>query len=112
MLTPSFGIGADVAQPSCPPVGRTRPVANSQAYATLKRCVRGQIFFNPLDQLGNIDRLRKKWMPLDAKASLCFSFGDECGEKDYRRSLQIRIGLNLCRYFASVCIWHHYVEQD
>ena len=84
----------------------------SQAYATLKRCVRGQIFFNPLDQLGNIDRLRKKWMPLNAEASLCFSFRDERSEKDDRRSVQFRVALDLCRYFASVCPWHHYVEQD
>ena len=77
----------------------------SQAYATLKRCVRGQIFFNPLDQLGNIDRLRKKWMPLNAEASLCFSFRDKRGEKDDWGSLQFRIGLDLPCYFASIGLW-------
>ena len=127
MLTPSFGIGADVAQPSWlwgrrasrlpdgnPAVPGKMPGRHtgSQAYATLKRCVRGQIFFNPLDQLGNIDRLRKKWMPLNAEASLCLSFRDERSEKDGRRSVQFRVALDLCRYFASVCLWHHYVEQD
>src|SRR5437667_134964 len=42
MLTHSFGIGAHVAQPPCPPVGRTRPVANSHAYRRLTRCVRAR----------------------------------------------------------------------
>src|SRR5206468_1092586 len=78
----------------------------------LKYCMRWQIFFNSLDQLGNTNRLREKWMPLNAKAGLCLRFRDECGEKDYRRSLQIRIGLDLCRYLAAIGLWHHYVQQD
>ena len=82
------------------------------AMSGLTRCMRGQIFFDPIDQLGNIDRLGEKWMPLDAEAGLCLSFGDERGEKDDRRSLQFRISLNLCGYFASICFRHHYVEQD
>ena len=40
----------------------------------LKGWMRGQIFFNSLDQLWNTDRLRKKWMPLNAEASPCLSF--------------------------------------
>src|SRR5438477_5905463 len=51
-------------------------------------------------------------MPLDLEARLCLRFCDQRGEKNDRRSLQFRIGLDLCRYFASVCLWHHYVEQD
>lgn len=42
----------------------------------LKRCTRGQIFFNPIDQLGNIDRLGDKWMPSDAEASFRLGFRD------------------------------------
>ncbi len=38
--------------------------------------MRGQIFFNLVNQLGNTDRLGKNWMPLDAEASLCLSFRD------------------------------------
>jgi hypothetical protein len=38
--------------------------------------MRGEIFFDPIDQLGNIDRLGEKWVPLDAEASLCLSFCD------------------------------------
>ena len=75
----------------------------------LKGWMRGQIFFNSLDQLGNTNRLREKWMPLNAKAGLCLRFRDECGEKDYWRSLQITIGLDLCRYLAAIGLWHHYV---
>ena len=71
--------------------------------------LRGQIFLNSGDQLGNIDWLGERWMPLDAKTSVCLRFRDQRGEKDDRRSLQIRIGLDLRRYFASVCLWHHYV---
>src|SRR5438552_15667800 len=51
-------------------------------------------------------------MPLHVEPSLCLRFCDYRGEKNNRRSLQFRIGLDLCRYFASVCLWHHYVEQD
>ena len=71
----------------------------------LKGWMRGQIFFNSLDQLWNTDRLRKKWMPLNAEASLCFSFRDKCGEKDDLCSLQFRIGLDLRCYFASIGLW-------
>ena len=78
----------------------------------LKRCMRGQIFFDPIDQLRNIDRLGEKRVPLDAEAGLCLSFGDERGEKDDRRSLQFGISVNLCGYFASIFFRHHYVEQD
>jgi hypothetical protein len=31
---------------------------------------RRHIFFNPAGQLGNIDRLRQNWMPLDTEARL------------------------------------------
>jgi hypothetical protein len=43
---------------------------------SLKRCTRAQIFFNPVDQLGNIDRLGEKWMPLDTEASFRLGFRD------------------------------------
>jgi hypothetical protein len=46
------------------------------------------------------------------KASLCLSSRDQPDEEDDRRSLQFGIGLDLCRYFASVCLWHYYVEQN
>ena len=95
-----------------PHFGRIRPVANSQAYATLKRRMRRQILFNPLDQLGNTDRRRKEWMPLNAEASLCLSFRDERSEKDDRRSVQFRVALDSGCYFASVRLWHHDIEQD
>src|SRR5439155_24237684 len=127
MLTPSFGIGADVAQPSWlwgrrasrlpdgnPAVPGKMPGRHtgSQAYATLKRCVRGQLFFNRIDQLGDADRLGKKCVPLDLEAGLCLGFRYECGEKDDRRVMQFRVGLDSCRYFASVCLRHHDVEQN
>src|SRR6266480_534346 len=38
--------------------------------------LRGQIFFDPGDQLGNIDWLGERGMPLDAKASVCLRFRD------------------------------------
>jgi len=38
--------------------------------------LRGQIFFNLADQLGNIDRFGERWMPLDVEASLCLRFRD------------------------------------
>ena len=38
--------------------------------------LRGQIFFNPVDQLGNIDWLGERWTPLDVEASLCLRFRD------------------------------------
>lgn len=71
-----------------------------------------QIFFNPVDQLGNIHRLSQNWMPLNVEARLWLSSRDQPGEKDNGRSLQPRIGLDLYRYVASVSFWHHYVEQD
>jgi hypothetical protein len=46
------------------------------ATQVLKGRMRGQIFFNRIDQLGNTDRLREKWMPLDAEAGLRLSFRD------------------------------------
>ena len=51
-------------------------------------------------------------MPLDLETRVYLSSCDQRGEKDDRRSLQFRIGLDLFRYFASVSLWHHYVEQD
>jgi hypothetical protein len=38
--------------------------------------LRGQIFFNLADQLGNIDRFGERWMPLDAEPSLSLRFRD------------------------------------
>jgi hypothetical protein len=40
----------------------------------VRRHLRRQIFFNLVDQLENIDRLRQNWMPLKAHASLCLTF--------------------------------------
>src|SRR6266403_1984355 len=51
-------------------------------------------------------------MPLDVEDSLCLRFRNQRCEKDNRRSLQFWVGLDLCRYFASVSLWHHHVEQD
>src|SRR5205807_10532143 len=51
-------------------------------------------------------------MPLDLETRVYLSSCDQRREKDDRRSLQFRIGLDLCRYFASFSLWHHYVEQD
>src|SRR5215472_10026710 len=49
---------------------------------------RGQIFFKPLDQLGNVDRLSQNWMSLNAEARSSVA---QRGEKDDGRSLQLRI---------------------
>ena len=53
----------------------------------LKRRMRGQIFFNRRDQLGNADRLGEKRMSLDTQASLCLSFRNQRSEKDDRRAV-------------------------
>src|SRR5438093_13576101 len=66
-----------------------------------------QTFFNPVDQLRNIDRLGQRLMPLDPEASLYLRFRDQRGEKDNRCPLQFRVGFDLGRYFDSVCLWHH-----
>ena len=52
-------------------------------------------------------------MALNVEASLCrLGFRDQRRENDDGRSLQYRIGLDLCGYVASVSLWHHDVEQD
>jgi hypothetical protein len=38
--------------------------------------LQGEIFFNLVDQLGNIDWLRERWTSLDVEASLCLRFRD------------------------------------
>jgi hypothetical protein len=49
----------------------------------LQTSLRGwQIFFNPVDQLGNIHRLSQNWVPLNVEARLCLSFRDQRSEKD------------------------------
>ena len=72
----------------------------------------GQIFFKPVDQLGNVDRLSHNWIPLNAAARSGFGFRHQRGEKDDGRSLQLRITIDLSRYLASIFPWHHYVQQD
>ena len=51
-------------------------------------------------------------MPFDPEASLYLMFRDQRGEKNNGRALQFRVGFDLCRYFASVCLWHHDVQQN
>src|SRR4029077_21075580 len=51
-------------------------------------------------------------MPLNAEASLGLIFGDQRCEEEDGRSLQSRIGLDLCRYVPSVSLRHHDVQQD
>ena len=70
------------------------------------------MFLNRVDQLGNADGFRKKWMPLDIETTLCLRSGYQCRKKYDRHILQFRVGLDSCCYFASVRLWHHDIEQD
>ena len=62
-----------------------------------------QTFFNRIDQLGNISRLGHNAVAREC-AGLCLSFRDYRREKNDRRFLQSRIGIDLCRYIASVAL--------
>src|SRR5215510_2730621 len=79
---------------------------------TFRKSWRGQIFFKPVDQIGNVDRLSHNWIPLNAAARSSLGFRHQRGEKDDGRSLQLRISIDLSRYLASIFPWHHYVQQD
>jgi hypothetical protein len=42
------------------------------------------MFFNRVDQLGNADRLRDEWMPLDMKPTICLTVRyQRCREDDH-----------------------------
>src|SRR5262245_54565271 len=58
---------------------------------TFPKSWRGQIFFKPVDQLGNVDRLSQNWMSLNAEARSSVA---QRGEKDDGRSLQLRISID------------------
>src|SRR6266567_6825734 len=77
-----------------------------------KRCMRGQMFLNRPDQLRNADRLREKCVPLNLEAGLHLGSRYERSEENDRRVMQFRVGLDSCRYFATICLWHHDVEQN
>ena len=51
-------------------------------------------------------------MSLDAETVLCLRHCDQRGEKDDWRAAQFGIGLDLCRYFGAVFLWHHDVQQN
>ena len=70
------------------------------------------MFLNPVDQIGNVDRLGQNWIPLNAEARSSLGFRHQRGEKDDGRSLQLRISIDLPRYIAPIFPWHHYVQQD
>src|SRR4030095_11240933 len=54
----------------------------------------------------------QNWMPLNAEARSSIGFRHQRGEKDDGRSLQLRISIDFTCYIDSVCLWHHYVQQD
>ena len=74
--------------------------------------MRGQIFFNRVDQLGNTDRLGEKWMPLDAEASFRSGFRHKGLQKDNPRSMQRRIGLNSCNDLAAIHFRHRNLSTE
>ena len=55
------------------------------------------MFFNRVDQLWNIDRLRDDRMSFNANSAFCFDCGDQPCLKDYWRVVQVTIGVNLFR---------------
>ena len=67
---------------------------------------RGQMPINACDQVWNADRLGEKWMSLDLQARSCLSSRHESRQKDNRRSVQYRIGLNPCGHLAAVDFRH------
>ena len=70
------------------------------------------MFFNRVDQLWNIDRLRDDRMSFNANSAFCFDCGDQPCLKDYWRAVQVTIGVNLFRYFGAVAPAHDKVEQN
>ena len=92
-----------------PPKGRFLVSPSGEKRETLAAW---QVFFDRVDQLGDADGLRKKRMPLNIETTFCLGSGYQRRKKYDRRILQFRIGLNSCRYFASVGLWHHDIEQD
>ena len=84
----SFAFSIRVAMSNAPSVqrGESKAVTFSfliWAYSVFcndlmkdRALLRGQIFFNLVDQLGNIDWLGERWTPLDVEASLCLRFRD------------------------------------
>jgi hypothetical protein len=74
--------------------------------------MRGQMFIDSADQRLNIDWFGKKWMPVDADASLGFAGRNERREENDRCVLQFWVGPNLCCDFASVSDWHDHIQQD
>ena len=52
------------------------PVFRNDLMKKDRALLQGQIFFNLVDQLGNIDRLGERSMPLDAEAGLCLRLRD------------------------------------
>jgi hypothetical protein len=77
---------------------------------TFPKSWHGQIFFKPVDQIGNVDRLSQNWMSLNAETRSSVA---QRGEKDDGRSLQLRISIDFACSFDSVYLWHHYtVQQD
>ncbi len=67
---------------------------------------------NRIDQLRNADGLRKKGVALYIETTFCLGSGYERREEYDWRVLQFRVGLDSCRYFASVRLWHHDIEQN
>src|SRR5437763_12199792 len=49
---------------------------------------------------------------VDVYASLGFGRRNECREENDGRVLQFGVGPNLCCDVPSVCLWHHYIEED
>jgi hypothetical protein len=78
----------------------------------VRRCAHRQMFLNRVDQLRNTDGLRKKGVPLDIETSFCFGSGHQRREKYDWRVSQFGVGLDSCRYFASVGLWHRDIKQD
>jgi hypothetical protein len=67
---------------------------------------------NRVDQLGNADGLRKKWVALYIETTFCLGSGHQRCEKYDLRVLQFGVGFDSFCYFASVRLWHHDIKQD
>jgi hypothetical protein len=72
----------------------------------------GQMPFDGVDQLLNVDRFGEEWVSLDMETTVRLVSGDERSEKNDWRVLQFRIGSDLCRNFTSISVGHDYIKED
>src|SRR6266487_1383512 len=74
--------------------------------------MRGHIFFNRIDQIGNTDRLGEKWMPPGCEGQSLSPLSSQGRQKGNRCSMQRRIGLNPCNDFATIRFRHLNISRQ